>query len=154
MYQYENPGGYGGYVGQEGQDLDFNLYHAGGGDQTQGGHKSYFSGSAKCESSKGAFLQGGDAKDCWGASSGGGGAGYYGGGGGVDVGRGGGGSSYVRKDLKHPTFLNGSQTFKSPSGPLEQGHSGDGFIIIQSILVSYAKEIYYKIFIRQFIILN
>ncbi|EAY17435.1 hypothetical protein TVAG_493770 [Trichomonas vaginalis G3] len=135
QYHTENSGGYGGYIGGIGLDLEYFSYYAGGGTQNQGGSGSHFeNGHSSCDSLPGSFLRGGDGASCWSAASGGGGGGYYGGGGGVDLGGGGGGSSFARGDLTSVTFRSGNETFKSPSGKIETGHSGNGFIIIQQIL--------------------
>lgn len=141
----ENPGGYGGYIGQNGQDFNYNTYHAGGGTQNKSGSGSHFTDPAIiCDSFSGDFLTGGNANGCAWASSGGGGGGYYGGGGGVDVGGGGGGSSFARSDLQNITFFSGNETFESPSGTLEKGHAGDGLIIIQYLSYYSNIRLYFK----------
>ena len=133
-YKKENPSGYGGYIGGIGQDLEFFIHYAGGGTQNQGGSGSHYSDEqVSCDSTPGSFLRGGNGTTCWDAAPGGGGGGYYGGGGGVDVGGGGGGSSFARSDLTSVTFRSGNETFKSPSGKIETGHSGNGLIILSLI---------------------
>lgn len=98
------------------------------------GDGGYYAGTntySACNATTGNFLKGGDAKSSAAGSSGGGGSGYYGGGGGADIAGGGGGSSYASPDLYNVILLGGDRPFKSPSGSIETGHTGDGYIIIE-----------------------
>ncbi len=80
--------------------------------------------------------------DCYGyVTGGGGGGGYYGGGSGggtQSVGQriaragGAGGSGYVG-GIKNGQTIGGNQSFPSPNGPYETGHTGDGFARITLI---------------------
>ena len=63
----------------------------------------------------------------------GGGSGYFGGGGGGDKGAGGGGSSFASPILKNVIYKNGNEDFIQPDGTTKRGHSGDGFVSIETI---------------------
>ena len=82
----------------------------------------------------GSFGQGGYAIGTWNgeADNGGcGGGGWYGGGGSATAGAGGGGSGHINTTLiTNGATIAGDQTFPSPSGGTETGHSGDGYAII------------------------
>lgn len=68
------------------------------------------------------------------AGSGGGGGGYYGGSGGGQYGQGaGGGSGYINPVLKNSNLIAGDQSFPSPTGGTETGHSGNGYVRITKL---------------------
>ena len=65
-----------------------------------------------------------------------GGGGYYGGGAyghNGDQAHGYGGSGYVSSSLSSTVLIDGSQSFLSPTGTMETGHSGDGFCRITNL---------------------
>lgn len=68
------------------------------------------------------------------AGGGGGGGGYYGGSGGGQYGQGaGGGSGYINPVLKNSNLIAGDQSFPSPTGGTETGHSGNGYVRITKL---------------------
>ena len=136
-------GGYGGgSTGGDGVASSTNNPAGKGGTQTAGGQGG---------DNNGAFGKGGDAKKPSSKNAAGaGGGGWYGGGAGTNDGSsgvrsgGGGGSGYVYTSstasnyplgclltsdhyLTNASTVDGSQTFKSPTGVDETGHSGDGY---------------------------
>ena len=127
-------GGYGGGTdGGEGESTAANgsiLYGGKGGTQSSGGNsapifantKNIFNGSF----GRGGYTSGGD-----GAGQGGGG--WYGGGAADFAGGGGGGSGHIGTMLTNGNTIAGNQTFPSPSGGTETGHSGNGYAIISWI---------------------
>ena len=121
---------------------------AGGGTQTSGGSGGLYSGTY---GSAGTFGQGGNALS-GSYKGGGGGGGWYGGGSGASAGwsnAGGGGSGYIYTTdtasnypsgcllnesyyLKNARTIagDGSESFESPTGEQESGHTGDGYVKI------------------------
>ena len=97
------------------------LYGGGGGGYSAGasGNSTTLSGGTAQTSSNSSSSAGG---------SGGGGGGYYGGSGGGQYGQGaGGGSGYINPVLKNSNLIAGDQSFPSPTGGTETGHSDNGY---------------------------
>lgn len=103
-----------------------------GGSQTAGGAGAV--GDTNGGGVAGTFGTGGASNDQWG---GGGGGGWYGGGGGGyannRVSGGGGGSGYISSELTDAVTIAGSETFLSPAGVPETGHTGNGHARITCI---------------------
>ena len=95
-----------------------------GGDQEKGGNQSYADYS---KSEAGSLFKGGDSETSSESSSGGGGGGYYGGSGGASTG-GGGGSGFVSLMFRKRITIDGNNTFISPLGFKEHGHTGNGAV--------------------------
>lgn len=103
------------------------LYGGGGGGYSAGasGNSTTLSGGTAQTSSNSSSSAGG---------SGGGGGGYYGGSGGGQYGQGaGGGSGYINPVLKNSNLIAGDQSFPSPTGGTETGHSGNGYVRITKL---------------------
>lgn len=103
------------------------LYGGGGGGYSAGasGNSTTLSGGTAQTSSNSSSAAGG---------SGGGGGGYYGGSGGGQYGQGaGGGSGYINPVLKNSNLIAGDQSFPSPTGGTETGHSGNGYVRITKL---------------------
>ena len=136
-------GGYGGgTVGGNGSNSYDSQWNGFGGTQSSGGSAS--SGSPSSGSTTaGSFGQGGSGA---GQSDGGagGGGGFYGGGGGT-ISAGGGGSGYVNTSrLISASTIAGNTSFTSPTGEVETGHSGNGYVRISVIEVKSNLSIYIK----------
>ena len=123
-------GGFGGSGGGL-NGLDGGLYSSGsvissgkGGNQEKGGEPSHNTGGY---SEAGDLWKGGDSATGTESSSGGGGGGYYGGSGGAATG-GGGGSGYISRTFKNRKLIDGNNTFLSPLGIKEVGHTGNGAV--------------------------
>ena len=115
----------GGLTGTAAVDTHTDFGGPGGpGTQTAGG-----AGGTNSES--GSFGQGGGTGLTQAWPGGGGGGGWYGGGAGGNMsgggGAGGGGSGYVNPILTNAATIAGDQTFVSPTGGTETGHSGSSY---------------------------
>lgn len=160
----------GGYGGGENGESRTDTYGTGGFGGTQTGvsdsswqAEAQSSGTASQPDAYGGFGFGGNGVTINGQYPGAGGGGWYGGSGsmpdssGDDDRGGGGGSGFVwtgqsvpngfaleeKYHLNEAETKNGSQTFSSPSGSQETGHSGDGYVKITPIVqytVSIAPE--------------
>lgn len=125
----------GGLTGTAAVDTHTNFGGPGGpGTQTAGG-----AGGTNSES--GSFGQGGNTglSQAW--PGGGGGGGWYGGGAGGNMsgggGAGGGGSGYVNPILINAGTIAGDQSFPSPTGGNETGHSGSSYTRVTYLGTSY-----------------
>ena len=103
-----------------------------GGTQTSGGKSTTKDSRSGTQTVvDGSFGQGGYTLGGDGGGQGGGG--WYGGGAADYAGGGGGGSSHIGEMLTNGETIAGNQTFPSPSGGTETGHSGNGYAIISWI---------------------
>lgn len=121
------PGGYGG--GEKGGD-------AGGTGATKdkAGTTSRWDGTMVVEADFGVGGYGYYPNSTYNDYGGQGGGGFYGGGGAACSGSGGGGSGYVNTTiLTDASTIAGNNTFPSPSGGTETGHTGNGYTIITQL---------------------
>ena len=143
----------GGLIGSTAVDPNYPAYTSTGGTQTGGGIVTNFS-SGYTPGTNGGFGYGGIGGGADGGGSFGGGAGYYGGAGGSRLSNGrwpaGGGSSFASGHLgvnaiwidgthsdeiyhftgyvfENTSILSGTNTFASPTGVSETGHTGNGY---------------------------
>lgn len=131
-YWYHGNGGYGGgntASGNYNNQSSMGSKNATGGTQSSGGSGKNASGNIP----NGVFGQGGTlTPETW-WQGGGGGGGWYGGGGSSLQG-GGGGSGHVNDAaLITGATIGGNQSFMSPNGTMETGHTGDGYARITYI---------------------
>jgi len=114
--------------------LGYGSVWANGGTQTNGGGSKIL--SATYVNSNGEWGIGGKGAGGY-HYSGSGGGGFYGGGGGADVTAGGGGSGFISGlsviNGIQPQSISGCNTFPSPNGGTENGHTGNGAIRITVI---------------------
>ncbi|WP_051230956.1 glycine-rich protein [Segatella albensis] len=133
-------GGLSGGSGEQVTYLTSTIKGASGGTQNSGGTYSGVMsvGDSPVIIISGSFGQGGRAyieyTEGYMDYGGGGGGGWYGGGGTPFTGTGGGGSGHINTTLiTNGATIAGDQTFPSPSGGTETGHSGNGYCIISWI---------------------
>lgn len=139
-WEGEHLGGYGGPVGNDGssnpEGIENKYYGKGAKYSSPGMGGVYIKDNITHSiAENGKPLHGGNANSSSSesqGSSGGGGSGYYGGGGGADCSGGGGGSSYASPLMKSVILNNGNTIFASPENKAEQGHTGDGYILIET----------------------
>jgi Phage-related minor tail protein len=121
----------GGFTGETGGFVTNVIQLAAGGTQKGGGLYGYYYISGTGTS--GSFGQGGEGGPGTDGNHGGaGGGGWYGGGGINFGGGGGGGSGYIGIGVSGTTIA-GNQSFPSPNGGTEIGHSGNGYSVISWI---------------------
>ena len=97
------------------------------------GTQSYGGSSTACSGSAGGLGYGGTYTGGGQDTGGGGGGGYYGGGSGGYGCSGGGGSSYVSSSMSYTEIYSGSESFLSPTGEQETGHSENGYVKISLV---------------------